>query len=85
MRAFKVRLFEIPSLVLAPTAPMPSPKEVPGFAVDAEDIDRARTVCRLRLEERGRAVRTVSCLAGGEAELAAVVYEKALTAPLSPA
>lgn len=76
MQAFKVRLFELPR-VQAATLPVVSPKELPGFAVDADDIDSARNACRKRLTEWGYEIRTVSCLAGAsEAQLAATVYEK---------
>ncbi len=71
MRTFKVRLFELP-----PATPTASPKEVPGFAVDAEDIDGARIACAERLHAWHYDVRAISCLAGGESALAAVVYER---------
>lgn len=79
MRAFKVRLFELSrGAPLAPSAPTAMPREVSGFAVDAEDIDEARRACAFRLCEWGYEVRSVSCLARGDAALAAVVYERAL-------
>lgn len=81
MQAFKVRLYTLPVATKLPNAPTPAPKERPGFAVDAEDIDGARHAAALRLAELGHTVRAISCLAGNEAQLAAVVYERAPLAP----
>lgn len=73
MRPFKVRLFELPRTP-GPGGLPPPPKEVPGFAVDAADIDGALAACRQRLTFDGREVRSLSCLAGTEADISAIVY-----------
>lgn len=70
MTSYQVRLFEI---ARSPGPSAAAPREIPGFAVDADDIDGARVRCRRRLEEDfAREVRSISCAVGGG--LAAVVF-----------
>ncbi len=74
--SFKVRLFQLTPEAKPPTTPAPPPKEIEGFAVDANDIDGARERVYVRLENWGHKVRAVSCLADKSADLAAIVYPK---------
>ena len=63
MSTFKVRVFEVADRTDG-GAPA-RPEEKPGFTVQADDVDKARTLAQQRLVERGHKLRSVSCSPDG--------------------